>query len=100
MRHWTLERLNTRFEELQTELVAIRLPRHPETDARKVERYRTIAALNLRIADLYNAAFKSSVLGKTHLELRAYLDSVHGFRASAAQWREHAARVAARQVGA
>jgi len=92
MRHWTMEQLSSRYEALNGQRSEL-LRSRPAEETRQIEKYRSLAAIELCLANVLDAAF---VVGhSTHLEIKAFLLARDHHRREAEHWRARAEEVAA-----
>ena len=87
MQHWTMRQFNAKYNDLSSRAHRLRLRLAKGTDAQDVELCRTLAALDLMIADLYDAASGSEAIGFTLFEISAYMRAADRRRSSAEEWR-------------
>lgn len=92
MRHWTRAQLNGRYEELRVRW-AIHMVARPTTDSRQVENFRSLAAVELLLADVVEAAAERE--DSTFLEFQALHQAARYRRSEAVYWRSEADRIAA-----
>lgn len=87
MRHWTIEQLNTAYESLRAEWHALNA-RRPATAERRIEKYRSLAAVELRFADVVTAAAEGP--RTTFLEYQSLMQAARYRRTEAERYRSWA----------
>lgn len=88
MRHWTMRQFNAMYLELSIRSVDARGLYLRESGTRAVEALRTVAALELMMADLFEAASSSDAIGTSLFEGVAYARAADQRRTIAKGWRE------------
>lgn len=92
----TMAYFNARYEALSARRSAL-LNDEPDTPARRVEKFRSLAAVELMIADLHNEIVRTPFVAVSRLEIAAFIDAAHHCRVEAKEWRwcaAHAERMA------
>lgn len=93
----TMAYFNTRYTVLSARRSDL-LGRPAENPARRVEKFRSLAAVELMIADLHEEIVRTPGVAETSLETSAFIDAARSCRAEAKEWRWYIARAERAQV--
>ncbi|MFJ8966092.1 hypothetical protein ACIRG5_42550 [Lentzea sp. NPDC102401] len=96
MRHWTKTQLNDQYELLREQWNA-RLVSLPSDKLREIENFRSLAGIELRLADVVEAAADRKET--TFLEFQALHQAARYRRSEAEYWRQQADKIVARLAG-
>lgn len=98
MQHWTMQQLADRYAEVRTQSDDV-LHTELTSLARKIERLRDLAAAELFLADIFDAAWMNAT---SRLERNAFRNGASHHRAEAKIWRDagNSLRAAAALAGA